>query len=103
MAQTVYQYGATFYTTLNAAIDKIIDDYAKCGRYRDQIAGISQKIIPVNACRSKLQLTFETNNRKKFRRTVNAIELWGGERYSRNLLSDYQASLEDEKRRESKK
>lgn len=102
MAQTVYQYGATFYTTLNAAINKIIDDYAKCGRYRSQIVGISQKIIPVNPCRSKLQLIFKADNGKKFRRTINAIELWDGVKYDKNLLADYEESLKREKEKERK-
>ncbi len=103
MAQVIYQYRGTFYSTLNAAIDKAIDSYAKYGLYREHIVGITQKVIPINANCSQIKLVFKASNGKKYTRTINAIYVWIGRRYNKNLLSDYQASLEDEKRRESKK
>jgi hypothetical protein len=103
MAQVIYQYRGTFYSTLNSAIDKAIDSYAKYGRYREQIVNITQKVIPINANCSQIQLIFKASNGKRYTRTINAIYVWIGRRDNKNLLSDYQASLDDEKRRESKK
>ena len=103
MPQVIYQYRGTMYSTLNSAIDKAIDSYAKYGLYRDNIVSIAQKVIPINANYSNIQLIFKTSHRKKYVRTIKAMYVWGGRRQDKNLLSDYQASLEDEKRRESRK